>query len=162
MADLALPLVAVLAVVASALADRRRTALGLRLALRRFVAIVPPFLVMLVLASVALAVVSPERISSLVAGENLVVSSIVGALLGSIALMPGFIAYPLAGILLQQGVPYTVLAALTAALMLVGIATFPIERAYFGTSVALVRNGTCFAIALCVALGVGLYYGELW
>lgn len=124
--------------------------------------IVPTFLVMLVLASVALAVVSPERVTSLVPGENLVVSSIVGALLGSIALMPGFIAYPLAGILLEQGVPYTVLAALTAALMLVGVATFPIERAYFGTPVALVRNVTCFAIALCVALGVGLYYGELW
>ena len=162
MAELALSLVAVLAVVASALADRKRTVLGLRLALRRFVGIVPAFLVMLVLASVALAMVSPERVSSLVAGENIVVSTIIAALLGSIVLMPGFIAYPLAGILLDQGVPCTVLASLTATLMLVGVATFPIERAYFGTSVAVVRNGLCFAIALSVALGVGLYYGELW
>lgn len=157
-----LSLVAVLAVVASALADRKRTVLGLRLALRRIVGILPAFLVMLVLASVALAAVSQERMSTLVAGENIVVSTIIGALLGSIALMPGFIAYPLAGILLDQGVPYTVLASLTAALMLVGVATFPIERAYFGTSVAVVRNVMCFAIALSVALAVGLYYGELW
>lgn len=162
MAELALSLIAVLAVVASALADRRRTVLGLRLALRRLVGILPAFLVMLVLASVALVVVSPERISALVTGENLVVSTILGALLGSVALMPGFIAFPLAGILLEQGVPYTVLASLTAALMLVGVATFPIERAYFGTAVAVARNATCFVIALSVALGVGLYYGELW
>ncbi len=161
MAELALPLVMVLALVASAIADRERTIEGLRLALRKFLGIVPAFVAMLTLASLALTIVSPEQVSSLVAGENISVSTIIGALVGSIALMPGFIAFPLAGILLEQGVPHMVLAALTATLMLVGVATFPIERAYFGTTVAIIRNVTCFAIALCVALAVGLYYGEL-
>lgn len=116
---------------------------------------------MLSLASLVLTAISPERVSVWVSGEHLLASTGIAALIGSVALIPGFISFPLAGILLSKGVPYMVLAAFTVTLMLVGVATFPVERAYFGSAVAIVRNVVCFAIALLVALAIGLAFGEL-
>jgi uncharacterized membrane protein YraQ (UPF0718 family) len=160
-AKLALPAVAVLALLASAAVDRTRTGEALRIALRRFATILPPFVAMLSLASLVLTAISPERVSVWVSGEHLLASTGIAALIGSVALIPGFISFPLAGILLSKGVPYMVLAAFTVTLMLVGVATFPVERAYFGSAVAIVRNVVCFAIALLVALAIGLAFGEL-
>ncbi|NBF39445.1 MAG: hypothetical protein GVY14_03425 [Spirochaetes bacterium] len=161
MSQLVLPLAAVVALAVSTLVDRGRTARALRIALRRFIAVLPPLLAMLCLASLALTAVSPALLTEAVSGENLAISTAIAAAIGSVALMPGFVAFPLAGILLDNGVPYTVLAAFTVSLMLVGVATFPLERAYFGARVSVVRNSLCLAIALCVALVIGLVFGEL-
>ncbi|WP_160143054.1 hypothetical protein [Halanaerobium hydrogeniformans] len=43
--------------------------------------------------------------------QNILVGSLVGTVIGSITMMPGFIAYPLAGILLSRGVSYMVVAS---------------------------------------------------
>ena len=81
---------------------------------------------------------------------------------GSLALMPGFIAYPLCGILLKKGVAYMVLSAFATTLMMVGILTFPVERTYLGTKVAVVRNLLSLLIALFVALITGIVFGEIF
>ena len=75
--------------------------------------------------------------------------------------MPGFVAFPLAGILQNNGVPYMVISAFTTTLMMVGIVTFPLEKAFFGTKVALLRNILGFMIALIVAIGTAFFFGEL-
>lgn len=116
---------------------------------------------MLSAASLLLALVSPERIGAMFSHERLALGTGIAAVIGSAVLMPGFISFPLAGILLQNGVPYTVLAAFTVTLMLVGVATFPIERAYLGTRVAILRNVVSLGIALLVALAIGLAFGEI-
>ncbi len=54
--------------------------------------------------------------------------------------MPGFIAFPLSGILLSKGVPYMVISAFTTTLMIVGVLSYPVEKAYFGTKVTIMRN----------------------
>jgi len=51
---------------------------------------------------------------------------------GSITLMPGFIAFPLCGILLKKGVTYMVLSAFSTTLMMVGFVTFPLEKNILG------------------------------
>lgn len=161
MKQLILPAVAATLLLVSFLCDRTRTAEAVRIAIRRFTGILAPFLAMLSLASLAITLVTPERLSALVSGEHMWLSTGLAAIIGSVALMPGFIAFPLAGILLENGVPYMVLAAFTVSLMLVGVATFPLERAYLGTGVSLVRNGLCLAVAMCVALVIGIVFGEL-
>ena len=161
MKQLILPAVAAALLLLSFVRDRSRTAEAVRIAIRRFTGILAPFLAMLSLASLAITLVTPERLSALVSGEHVWVSTGLAAIIGSVALMPGFIAFPLAGILLENGVPYTVLAAFTVSLMLVGVATFPLERAYFGTGVSLLRNGLCLAVAMCIALVIGVVFGEL-
>ena len=84
------------------------------------------------------------------------------SLLGSVTVMPGFIAFPLAGILVQKGVAYMVIAAFTTTLMMVGVLTVPIEKAYFGLKVTVIRNVISFFIAIAVAIMIGLFFGEIF
>jgi uncharacterized membrane protein YraQ (UPF0718 family) len=75
--------------------------------------------------------------------------------------MPGFIAFPLCGVLLERGALYMVLSAFSTTLMMVGVVTFPLERTYLGTRLALVRNVASLLIAIVVAVATGLVFGEL-
>jgi len=116
---------------------------------------------MLSAASFVLSLIAPERISILFTRDRLAAGTTIAAVVGSVTLMPGFISFPLAGILLRNGVPYTVLAAFTVSLMLVGVATYPIERAYLGARVTILRNVLSLVIALLVALAIGFAFGEI-
>jgi hypothetical protein len=77
---------------------------------------------------------------------------------GSISIMPGFIAFPLAGVLLENGASYIVIAAFTTTLMMVGVVTFPVEKEYLGTKVSLIRNAIGLLIALTVSIIIGVFY----
>lgn len=81
-------------------------------------------------------------------------------LLGSIAFMPGFVVYPLGGILLKKGVSYTVISVFTTSLMMVGILTLPIEKKYLGLRIAIIRNIAGLFTALVTAVATGLFFGE--
>ena len=117
---------------------------------------------MLILVSVVLFLTPNEVISNYLSGNNKYIGLLFGSFLGSIILMPGFIAYPLAGILLQKGVAYMVLSAFTTTLMMVGILTYPIEKEYLGARVTIIRNLISLFIALVVALVTGIFFGELF
>ena len=145
----------------SFVADRVKTLKGLKIAIKKFVTILPAFLTMLVLVSVVLFIIPDTVISEYLGGDNKFVGILFASLLGSITLMPGFIAFPLCGILLKEGVLYMVLSAFTTTLMMVGVLTYPIEREYFGTKVTVIRNTISFCIALVVAVMTGVFFGEI-
>jgi len=142
--------------------DRKKTVKALHIALKRFVKILPAFLMMLVMVSIALFLVPEEVISTYLGGSDRYLGVLIGAGLGSITLMPGFIAYPLCGILLKKGVAYMVLSAFSTTMMMVGVLTYPVEKAYLGVKVTLIRNLVSFVIALAVALATGLFFGEVF
>ena len=150
------------AVFVSFLVSREKTLKALRITYKRFVKILPAFLTMLVLVSIVLFLVPEELISTYLGSNNRYVGVLIGALLGSITLMPGFIAYPLCGILLKKGVAYMVLSAFSTTMMMVGVLTYPVEKAYLGAKVTLIRNLISFLIALVVALATGLFFGEVF
>jgi len=145
------------AVLASLLFDRRRTWTGIRRGIEMFLGILPDLLVVLI-AATALLALTPESVMVRLLGKG---SSLAGmaaaAIIGSIALVPGFIAFPLAAVLHQKGVSLDVIAVFITTLMMVGIVTLPIERKYFGWKIALYRNGLSFAGALVVGLVMGLF-----
>jgi len=155
-------IIAGLAVLASFLANRKKTLSALKIAAKRFVKILPAFLTMIILVSIVLFLIPDEVISKYLGGSNKFVGVIFASLFGSITLMPGFIAFPLAGILLKEGVAYMVLAAFTTTLMMVGILTAPIEKAYFGMRVTVIRNVMGLFIALLVTLAIGVAFGEIF
>ncbi len=149
------------ALLASLISSRTKTLQALRIAWRRFIKLLPPFLTMLSIVALVLTFLPKEVFIRYLGGENLALTTGAAAFFGSITLMPGFIAFPLSGLLLDQGVPYIVLAAFTTTLMMVGVVTFPIERYYLGTKTALVRNVISLFIAITVAMIIGLYFGEI-
>ncbi len=150
-----------LGVAISFVASRDKTLRALKIAAKRFLGILPAFLMMLILVSVVLFFLPDEVIVAYLGIDNRFAGTFFASLLGSITLMPGFIAFPLSGILLAKGVPYMVLSAFTTTLMMVGVLTYPVERAYFGAKLTVVRNLLSFLIALVVAAATGLFFGEL-
>lgn len=154
--------IAGLALLVSFIANRDKTLKALKIAAKRFTNILPAFLVMLVLVSIVLFLIPDEIISDYLGTSNKSVGILLAAILGSITLMPGFIAFPLSGILLQKGVAYTVIATFTTTLMMVGVVTYPIEKAYFGATVTILRNAVGLLIALCVAGVIGIFFGEIF
>jgi uncharacterized membrane protein YraQ (UPF0718 family) len=145
----------------SAWASPGKTAAALRAAGRQFRNVAPAFVFMLACVAVALCLVPEPVIARLLAGENKWLATASAAAVGSVSVMPGFIAFPLCGILLQKGALYMVLSAFSTTLMMVGIATFPLERTYLGTRLALARNLVSLGIALLVAVVTGFVFGEL-
>jgi len=154
-------LVVFIALGVSFAADRKKTYGALKIAYKKFVKILPAFASMLVLVSIILALVPNSLIAHYLGRSNMVTGVLLASFFGSITLMPGFIAYPLCGILLKKGVTYTVIAAFTTTLMMVGFVTFPIEKRYFGWKVAVLRNGLSLLIALSVAMTIGILFGEV-
>lgn len=149
-------------IVCSLLIDRKKTYKALKIAWKKFENIFPAFLTMLILISILLYLV-PDKIIYTYLGKSGQFKGIVAALaIGSITIMPGFVAFPLCGILLKQRVSYMSIAAFSTALMLVGVVTFPIEKKYFGTKVTVIRNIICFFIALIVAILIGIVYKEIF
>ncbi len=150
-----------LALAISFFFSRENTFRAVKIAVRRFINILPVFLIMLILVSVVLFFVPDETIIRYLGTDNPFSSFVFAALIGSVTIMPGFIAFPLCGILLDMGVQYMVLSAFTTTLMMVGVLTFPVERAYLGAKVAVVRNVISFFIAIIVALVTGIIFREI-
>jgi len=150
-----------LSVLISAILDRKKTVMALKIAWKKFIAILPAFLSMLILVSIILFLIPDTMISQYLGNDSRFIGIVFASSFGSITLMPGFVAYPLCGILLKKGVSYMVLAAFTTTLMMVGILTYPVEKEYFGVKVTIIRNLISFCMALLIALAIGIFFGEL-
>ena len=143
------------AVILSALIDRRKTVRGVLSGLRMLIKLMPQFLMLLVFVSVFLTLVPLETLTSILGKEAGSLGVLLAAGIGSIAMVPAAVAYPLAGMLAANGVPMTVIAVFITTLMMVGILTFPLEKAYIGARLAILRNVLSLAGALVTGLIVG-------
>lgn len=161
MEQLLFPGIALLALGVSAVADRSKTLAAIRLAWKRFVAILPVFLTMIAGASLLLSLIPQEVYSRYLSSNHPAVGAIAAGTLGSVSVMPGFVAFPLAAMLMTRGVARLTLSLFTTTLMMVGVVTLPIEMRYLGRRVALLRNAFALLVAIAVALATGAYFGEL-
>ena len=153
--------VTLFALFLSFLKDKGKTKKAFKIAYVRFVKVLPPFLLMLTLVSIALTFIPDGLIMKLLGVQNRLFGMTIATILGSVTLMPGFIAFPLCGILLKKGVPYMVLSAFSTSLMMVGVLTYPLEKAYFGSKVTIARNLISLVIAIIVAIATGFFFGEI-
>jgi len=142
--------------------NKQKTIKAIKISFTKFKKIFPVFITMLTLVSVILFLFPDKVISNYLNNYSKFISVLLASFIGSITLMPGFVAFPLSGILLTKGVPYMVLSAFTTTLMMVGIITYPIEKEYFGTKVTIIRNIISFFIALTVAIMTGIFFGEIY
>ncbi|WP_408956151.1 permease [Natroniella sp. ANB-PHB2] len=151
----------ILLIVILFLLDREKTVKGLKIGLKKLLKNLPVFLNMIILVAISLYFISDELIIAYLGEGNYLFSLVFAILVGSISFMPGFVAFPLAGVLATKGVNYTVLAAFTTTMMMVGVVTYPIEKEFFGHKVTIIRNLIGLAIALIVSIIIGLVYGEV-
>jgi uncharacterized membrane protein YraQ (UPF0718 family) len=145
----------ILSVLSLAL-DRKKTLMGFKRGWKMFRNVLLPFLTILILVSVLLYFVPPNVISKYLGANSGVLGFAIAALVGSITLIPGFISYPIAAGLIQQGASYAVVATFMTTLMMVGVVTLPLEIRYFGKRAAIARNVLNFVAAIIIGLVVGL------
>ena len=81
---------------------------------------------------------------------------VLSAIVGAITLIPGFVAFPMASLLLQGGAGAMQIGAFVSSLMMVGVVTMPVEIKYFGKRLTFYRNGIAFLFSFIVAYAIGL------
>ncbi|MFP4152824.1 MAG: hypothetical protein ACOC2V_07620 [Alkalispirochaeta sp.] len=148
-------------VVVSFVADREKTLAGIRVGVKKFRMILPNYMKLLIFIAIVL-FFAEGLIVRYLGQENSLVGLAAGLLLGSVTIMPGFIAYPLAGVLVDRGVLYMVVAGFVITLQMVGVLTYPVEREYFGVRATIIRNIVSFSIAAIISVAIGIAYGEVF
>lgn len=81
--------------------DKKKTKMALKKAWKSFENILPQFLSILIIIGIMLAILSPDTISKLVGQESGWLGMVIAGVIGSITLIPGFVAFPLAAALLK-------------------------------------------------------------
>lgn len=153
---IALYAAAFIALLASFLKSRQKTLMALKKAWKALENIMPQLLSVLLIIGVTFAVLTPEQISRFVGSESGWVGVLIAAVIGSITLIPGFVAFPLAAALLRSGAGYMQIAAFISTLMMVGVVTIPVEISYFGRKATVIRNLCALAFSLIVAYVMGV------
>lgn len=109
------------------------------------------------LIGLLLTFIPPETIKSVLGSTNTFVSTVIAALVGSITLIPAFVAFPLVGSLVDAGANIVPAVAFLTTLTMVGVVTFPLEKKEFGTKFTLIRNALSFGFAIVIALTMGVF-----
>ncbi|MCK8058611.1 MULTISPECIES: permease [unclassified Fusibacter] len=108
------------------------------------------------LIGLVLAWIPPEQIEKVLGASTGYLSTVLAALIGSITLIPAFVAFPLVGSLVDSGASIVPAVAFLTTLTMVGVMTFPIEKKAFGLKFTLIRNGFSFVAALVIAFAMGV------
>lgn len=117
--------------------------------------IMPQFLSIVIVISIILAILKPEIISKLIGENSGYLGVLLSSIIGSITVMPTFVAFSTGNILLQNGAGYAQVSALISTLTMVGLLTFTLEADYIGKKAAFYRNLLAFLFSFIVAIFMG-------
>lgn len=149
-------LLAIVIVLLSFCKDRDKTKLALQKSWKSFNNILPSVLFLLLLISLVLALLNENIISSLLGEQSGILGIGIAAVIGSIALIPGFVAFPMAAELLKVNAGYAQIAMFISSLMMVGVTALPLEARYFGKKTAIKRNLFSLIAAIIISCVIGV------
>ena len=140
----------------SFLRDRERTVKAMKKSKGMMGSMMGQILAILFLIGLVLAYLPTETIQEVLGSENLFRSTFLGALIGSVTLIPAFVAFPLIGSVMAAGADMVPAVAFLTTLTMVGVVTFPLEQREFGTKFAVSRNVLSFVFAIGIAWMMGV------
>lgn len=147
--------ITIVLIVISYYKDKKKTKMALKKAWKSFENILPEFLGVIMLVGVLLAVLNAQVISKIIGNNSGWFGVTLAALVGAITLIPGFVAFPMAAMLLNNGAGLMQIGAFVSSLMMVGIVTMPVEMKYFDKKLTILRNLFAFAFSFVVAYIIG-------
>lgn len=139
--------------------DKPKTKTALKKAWKSFENILPQFLGVIILVGILLSILDAQLISKMIGRESGWFGVIISAVIGSITLIPGFVAFPTAQMLVENGAGYMQIGAFVSTLMMVGVITMPVEMKYFGRKLTIWRNVLAFIFSFFVAFVIGKVVG---
>jgi uncharacterized membrane protein YraQ (UPF0718 family) len=143
--------IAVVLLALSAARDREKTKRAILKGAKAFEGILPQLVAVLFAVAAILAVFNPDMVSRVIGERSGLFGVVAASVVGAIALIPGFVAFPAAAELLRSGAGTLQIAAFVSSLMMVGIVTLPMEIKYFGRRAAIARNSLAFAFSFLAA-----------
>lgn len=149
-------IIAVGLTVVSIIKDKKKTFAAMKKSKSMMGNMLGEIIAIIFLIGLLLTLIPPETIKSALGSANTFVSTILGAVVGSITLIPAFVAFPLVGSLVDAGASIIPAVAFLTTLTMVGVVTFPLEKKEFGTKFALTRNILSFGFAVVIALVMGV------
>lgn len=142
--------------VASIIKDKSKTINSIKMSSGLMRNMIGEIFAILFLIGLILTFIPPEMIKQYLGGSNILTSTVISAFIGSITLIPAFVAFPLVGSLLDAGANIIPIVAFLTTLTMVGFVTFPLEKREFGLKFALTRNILSFSFAIVIALLMGV------
>ncbi len=140
----------------SAMKDKQKTKQALKKAWMSFANLLPQIFAVMLFVGITLALLDPATISKLLGKDSGVFGVAISLIVGSVTLIPPFVAFPLGASLLQSGAGFAQVAAFVSTVMTVGIITLPAEIKYFNKEMALMRNALFFLSAVLFTLIVSV------
>ncbi|MCR4427298.1 MAG: permease [Firmicutes bacterium] len=131
--------------------DRGRTKRAAKASVKSLLKTAPTMLAIIGIIGLVFAFVPPEWIAEYLGRGSGIWGTAAAAIIGAITLIPGIIAFPLAGAIYRQGASVATVAAFITTLTMVGVVTAPVEIKYLGRRVTLWRNGISFVAAVMIA-----------
>lgn len=141
--------------VISIIKDKKRTFTSVKMSAGMMKTIGSDMIAILLLIGLILTFFPPESMSNFLSANDNLLSTIIFALVGCVSLIPAFVAFPLAGSLLNAGAGVMPIVAFITTLTMVGIVTFPLEKREFGWKFAIFRNSLSFLFAIIIAVIMG-------
>lgn len=148
--------VTVIALILSLVKDRQRTLGSMKMAKGMMKSMLGEIVGILFLIGLILTFIPPETIRDVLGQSNMLLTTVVAALVGSITLIPAFVAFPLVGSFVDAGASIIPAVAFLTTLTMVGVVTFPLEKREFGLKFTLTRNILSFVFAVLIALTMGV------
>ena len=136
--------------------DKVKTKQALKMALGMGKGMVVSILSIIFAIGLILTLIPPTEVATFLGTQSVLLATIGGALLGTVTLVPAFIAFPLVGTLIHAGVSVVPSVAFLTTLTMVGVVTFPLEKKAFGIKFTAIRNGLSFLFAIAIALVMGV------
>lgn len=132
--------------------DKHKTKTALLKSWKMFLNVIPDLLAIMLFIGLALSLLTPSFISSIIGENSGFLGIIYSTIIGSIALVPSFIVFPLGHTLVQNGAALPQVAVLMSTMMSVGLVTLAMEQKTFGKSFAYARNISSILMSLLFAL----------
>ena len=149
-------IIAVILFVFSLVKSKETTVDAMKKSRRMMGSMIGEIVAIIFMIGLVLTFIPPETIKTVLGTSSTYISTFFSALVGSVTLIPAFVAFPLVGSLVDVGASIVPAVAFLTTLTMVGIVTFPLEKKEFGTKFAILRNLFSFGFAIIIALMMGV------
>lgn len=138
--------------ITSFLKDRNKTKKAIKIGFNSFKKLLPSIIPMMIGIGLILSILSPDTVSQLLGEKSGIWGTILAMIIGSVAFMPSFVAFPLGANLLSHGAGFPQIAGFISSLMAVGVVSLGLEIKYFGKTTAILRNLTALTASFVFVL----------
>ncbi len=155
MTSLILYSIVIFFLIISFIKDKNKTKRAIISGLKSFENILPQFLFIIITVGILLSFLTTDTISKILGNSSGFIGIIVADIMGTIIMIPTFVAFSLGNTLLLNGAGYSQVATLISSLVLIGLITLPLEIKYIGKRATLLRNLIAFIFSIIVGIILG-------